>query len=657
MSIPPSPSAPDVDASPSRERLESWKEIATYLNRSVRTLHRWEKDEGLPVHRQLHKELGSVFAYKSELDAWSRARSVRADVGENRSELTSGSPNRSRLVITVALAGAVALIGAFAYLVAGGFREERPGEATNLASLELISTFSGSHRWPSLSPDGQRLAFVSDVGGTPQVWIKTLAAADPVQLTFGEVPAFRPRWSPQGDRIVYSTVGNGIWSVPTPGGEPRQIISDGRNADLSRDGRRLVFERAGEIFIAGADGSGPSVLPRRPKSLNPHYGDSWPTFSPDGESIALFLAEEGRYGDYWILPANGETPRRITADVQEGGAPAWTPDGASLVIRSARAGSMNLWRVSVADGTLERLTSGAGDDFDPTVSPDGRTVLFANVKRTWEVIVQGLRGGPRRTVLARRALVVFPRFSVDGRRIALAGRNARGDTHLFVIDADGSNLTAVTGGAGELNILPQWAGDGDSLYFYQVRPTQTFRRVSVSGGPSREIAPWSFGHQFQASVDRRERIAVYSSVEHGALQQSRLRNLESGSETGLPFALYEQRLSHDGRLIAGESRDHELLICEVSGGCRPLTPKAGHGLTALAWSADSRRLIYLRHTSKRVWGELTSISVDGGAETVHGLVGPFEHDFQMFMDASPRDEIVFALCREAPYELWQATLR
>ena len=430
------------------------------------------------------------------------------------------------MVTAIALSGAVVLIGSFSYLVARGFRQERAGQDAYLASLELISTFSGSHRWPSLSPDGRRLAFVSDAGGTPQVWIKNLASGDPVQLTFGDVPASRPQWSPQGDRIVYSTVGNGIWSAPSLGGEPRQIIKDGRNADLSRDGRRLVFERAGEIFIAGADGSGTRMLPRRPGSVNPYYGDSWPTLSPDGQSIALFVAEEGRYGDYWILPSNGDAPRRVTADFQEGGAPAWTPDGKSLLIRSSRAGSMNLWRVSVADGTLERLTSGAGDDFDPAISPDGRTVLFANVKRTWEVIVQDLHSGTRRTVLARRTLLVLPRFSPDGRRIALAGRNSRGETHLFVMDADGSNLRAVTEGAGELNIMPQWGGDGDTLYLYQVRPTQTFRRVSASGGASREVAPWSFGHQYQAAVDRRDRMAVYSSVERGALQQSRVRDLE-----------------------------------------------------------------------------------------------------------------------------------
>ena len=653
MSIPPSHSTSDVDTSPAGGRLESWKEIATYLNRSVRTLHRWEKEEGLPVHRQLHKELGSVFAYKSELDAWSRARSVHAEVRENKSE--RGSSNRFRMVVAIVLSGAVVLIASFSYFVTRGSRPERSGQEPHLAGLELISTFSGSHRWPSLSPDGRWLAFVSDAGGTPQVWIKNLATGEPVQLTFDDSPASRPRWSAQGGRIVYSRVGDGIWSVPSLGGEPRQIIKDGRNADLSRDGRLLVFERAGDIVIAGTDGSDLKVWPR-PRRLNPYHGDIWPTFSPDGQSIAVFLAEEGRYGDYWILPLNGDEPRRVTWDFQEGGAPAWTPDGKSLLVRSSREGSANLWRVSVSDRTLERLTSGAGEDFDPAVSPDGTTVLFANVKRTWEVVVQDIGSGIPRTVLTKRTLLVLPRFSPDGRRIALAGRTSRGETHLFVMDADGSNLRAVTEGTGELNIMPQWSGDGDALYYYQVRPTQTFRKISVSGGASQEIAPWSFGHQYQAAVDRRERLAVYSSLEHGALQQSRVRDLKTGSETSLPFELYEQRFSPDGRLIAGESRDHELLICEVSGRCRPLTPKAGHGLTALAWSGDSTRLFFLRHTSTRTWGELTSIGVDGDASKVHGLVGPFEHDFQMSMDVSPRDEVVFALCREGAHELWMAKL-
>src|SRR2546426_585982 len=57
---------------PSRpeDRLDSWKEIAAYLNRSVRTVRRWEHEEGLPVHRHVHRTLASVYAHKSELDAW-----------------------------------------------------------------------------------------------------------------------------------------------------------------------------------------------------------------------------------------------------------------------------------------------------------------------------------------------------------------------------------------------------------------------------------------------------------------------------------------------------------------------------------------------------------------------------------------------------------
>ena len=60
------------------DRLETWKQIAAYLNRGVRTVRRWETEEGLPVHRHMHRTLGSVYAYKSELDAWRDNRPARA---------------------------------------------------------------------------------------------------------------------------------------------------------------------------------------------------------------------------------------------------------------------------------------------------------------------------------------------------------------------------------------------------------------------------------------------------------------------------------------------------------------------------------------------------------------------------------------------------
>ena len=60
------------------DRLESWKAIAAYLNRGVRTVRRWEAEEGLPVHRHMHRALGSVYAYRSEIDSWRESRPARA---------------------------------------------------------------------------------------------------------------------------------------------------------------------------------------------------------------------------------------------------------------------------------------------------------------------------------------------------------------------------------------------------------------------------------------------------------------------------------------------------------------------------------------------------------------------------------------------------
>jgi TolB-like protein/tetratricopeptide (TPR) repeat protein len=68
----------EEDRTTPADRLESWKEIAGYLRRGIRTVVRWEKEEGLPVRRHVHKKLGTIYAHRSELDAWWDSR--RADV-------------------------------------------------------------------------------------------------------------------------------------------------------------------------------------------------------------------------------------------------------------------------------------------------------------------------------------------------------------------------------------------------------------------------------------------------------------------------------------------------------------------------------------------------------------------------------------------------
>ena len=73
----PLPGTPPTAKAP-EDRLDSWKEIAAYLNRDVTTVQRWEKREGMPVHRHLHDRLGSVYASRVELEEWSRSRKLPA---------------------------------------------------------------------------------------------------------------------------------------------------------------------------------------------------------------------------------------------------------------------------------------------------------------------------------------------------------------------------------------------------------------------------------------------------------------------------------------------------------------------------------------------------------------------------------------------------
>ena len=77
MDEPPSGEPRPARTAP-EDRLDSWKEIAAYLRRDVTTAQRWEKREGMPVRRHVHDKLGSVYASRSELDAWTHGRNSSA---------------------------------------------------------------------------------------------------------------------------------------------------------------------------------------------------------------------------------------------------------------------------------------------------------------------------------------------------------------------------------------------------------------------------------------------------------------------------------------------------------------------------------------------------------------------------------------------------
>jgi tetratricopeptide (TPR) repeat protein len=94
-------SAQSTGLGASTDRLDSWKEIASYLRREVRTVQLWEKREGLPVHRHFHKSLGSVFALRSEIDRWKRQVSRENGSQELEAAIPPGSTRSAGGRITI----------------------------------------------------------------------------------------------------------------------------------------------------------------------------------------------------------------------------------------------------------------------------------------------------------------------------------------------------------------------------------------------------------------------------------------------------------------------------------------------------------------------------------------------------------------------------
>ncbi len=92
MADPPENGTLLSEAAPPDARLDSWKEIATYLGREIRTVQRWEKSEGLPVHRLMHAERGRVYAFTAELDAWRVSRRELLESQASGNSFANGEP-------------------------------------------------------------------------------------------------------------------------------------------------------------------------------------------------------------------------------------------------------------------------------------------------------------------------------------------------------------------------------------------------------------------------------------------------------------------------------------------------------------------------------------------------------------------------------------
>jgi len=185
-------SGPGTGADAQGRRLESWKEIAAYLGRDVTTVRRWEKREGLPVHRLHHSRLGSVYAYTLELDAWRNERAPVAardtpDVRQVSEMARTGFHARTATaLVALALVLAVGLI----WLVRGRTTIRPASASGGIRSLAVLplQNFSGNPEQDYLS-DGMTEALIARLSSIHALRVISRTSAMQFKGTRKSVPA------------------------------------------------------------------------------------------------------------------------------------------------------------------------------------------------------------------------------------------------------------------------------------------------------------------------------------------------------------------------------------------------------------------------------------------------------------------------------------
>jgi Tol biopolymer transport system component len=492
----PSPGAPPV-GSP-EDRLDSWKEIAVYLGRDVTTVQRWEKRERMPVHRHLHDKIGSVYASRAELDAWTRSRKLQAaqENGNNPAppnpEATLPQSTRARIprkfLLLTAAAVIIATIGAILGLQHSEYFWRNPIAG---ARFQKVTDFDGVEQAAAVSRDGHLVAFLSDRDGQMDVWITQAGSGQFHNLTHGTAPELvNPSirtlgFSPDNSLVTFwvrrpGTNGGdiNIWAAPTLGGEPKPYLQDVAEFDWSRDGSRLAYHTPGPgdpLFVS--DGNlqpGAKPIFTAPPGLHSHF----PVWAPDAIFLYFVQGQLPDKLDIWRIPPTGGTPERITSHNSRVTYPVLVDRHTLMYLATDPDGSGPwLYSMDVERRIPHRLTSGLDRYTSLAASADGRRLVatLATPKRTlWRLPIAN--STTPATEAAPISLTTGTGFSPR-----------LGPGYLLYVSSTGTGESIwklVNGAATEL-----WSGQGAQIF----------------GGPA--IAP--DGHSIAFSVRQQARTLLY----------------------------------------------------------------------------------------------------------------------------------------------------
>ncbi|MBY6216953.1 amidohydrolase family protein [Qipengyuania aquimaris] len=374
---------------------------------------------------------------------------------------------------------------------------------------------------PRFSPDGSKIAFISDRGGGDNIWLMNLDGSDKRQVTKENFRLLnQPSWSPDGRYIVAKkhfttqrSAGTGeIWLYHVSGGGGVQLVkraSEAVQKELGEpiyapDGNEIYYTRnvsSGPIFEYAQDSNAGIFNIERydidtgevTTAVGGYGGAVRPTPSPDGKSIA-FVRRDKDTSQLWVKDLSTGRERMIYGaldlDLQEtwavyGVYPMmdWMPDGRSMVVWAGG----KLRRVAADGSGAEVIPFQVNDtrmvaeaphpviDVAPesftakiprfaSVSPDGRTVVFESLGKLYTKPV-GSDAAPQRLISGGGdVLELWPAWSRDGRRIAFVRWTDEGLGKIVTVDSRGRGERVVTSQQGHYAV-PQFSPDGDTIVF------------------------------------------------------------------------------------------------------------------------------------------------------------------------------------------------
>jgi acetoin utilization deacetylase AcuC-like enzyme/formylglycine-generating enzyme required for sulfatase activity/Tol biopolymer transport system component len=339
----------------------------------------------------------------------------------------------------------------------GSGAASRAGEPQTNASGAPAQPGSGAaSRAGLLSPTGKlalsqltgTIIFVSDRSGTLKIWsmradgkpaargaaiiegvTETLNAQrstfnaqvtdeDPRPLTQGPDPDADPRFSPDGKRILYTTLRNGfpeVWTMQRDGSAPQKVTS-GSQSDWSPDGRQIVFIRDNQAWVR-------ELASAQERRVSP---EAWercgvPAWRPDGKALALASRHTGAIGIYFLSPDGKESSPLATEEPSC--TPRWSKDSSRLLCQTVKG---HVHQVSADGKDWEQVTFGADLQHDARYSPDGSLIVFCRAPSSegpWQLCVSRLGGDDMDFIpLTTEGSNFAPDWSADDRQPAPAPR-------------------------------------------------------------------------------------------------------------------------------------------------------------------------------------------------------------------------------------------